>query len=241
MSNKEKICLIAGVGPGTGTACVKKFSDNGYKVVMMARNIDFLNNLQTKTPNSFAYECDVSNMNDIKETCSKVITEVGNPNIFIHNAVAGVADGGLAGSFLSDNPERLDRNFNVNTKSLLYFARAFAPNMITNKSGAMIITGNTSALRGKPDFVYFAPTKAAQRILAQSLARELGPKGVHVAYILVDASIDTPRTRPIFAADKEDSYFCKPIDIANEIFHVAHQARSAWSFDVELRPDIEKW
>lgn len=241
MSNKEKICLIAGVGPGTGTACVKKFSDNGYKVVMMARNIDFLNNLQTKTPNSFAYECDVSNMNDIKETCSKVIAEVGNPNIFIHNAVAGVADGGLAGSFLSDNPERLDRNFNVNTKSLLYFARAFAPNMITNKSGAMIITGNTSALRGKPDFVYFAPTKAAQRILAQSLARELGPKGVHVAYILVDAAIDTPRTRPIFAADKEDSYFCKPIDIANEIFHVAHQARSAWSFDVELRPDIEKW
>ena len=241
MSNKEKICLIAGVGPGTGTACVKKFSDNGYKVVMMARNIDFLNNLQTKTPNSFAYECDVSNMNDIKKTCSKVIAEVGNPNIFIHNAVAGVADGGLAGSFLSDNPERLDRNFNVNTKSLLYFARAFAPNMITNKSGAMIITGNTSALRGKPDFVYFAPTKAAQRILAQSLARELGPKGVHVAYILVDAAIDTPRTRPIFAADKEDSYFCKPTDIANEIFHVAHQARSAWSFDVELRPDIEKW
>ena len=241
MSNKEKICLIAGVGPGTGTACVKKFSDNGYKVVMMARNIDFLNNLQTKTLNSFAYECDVSNMNDIKETCSKVIAEVGNPNIFIHNAVAGVADGGLAGSFLSDNPERLDKNFNVNTKSLLYFARAFAPNMITNKSGAMIITGNTSALRGKPDFVYFAPTKAAQRILAQSLARELGPKGVHVAYILVDAAIDTPRTRPIFAADKEDSYFCKPTDIANEIFHVAHQARSAWSFDVELRPDIEKW
>jgi len=207
----------------------------------MARNIDFLNNLQTKTPNSFAYECDVSNMNDIKETCSKVIAEVGNPNIFIHNAVAGVADGGLAGSFLSDNPERLDKNFNVNTKSLLYFARAFAPNMIANKSGAIIITGNTSALRGKPDFVYFAPTKAAQRILAQSLARELGPKGVHVAYILVDAAIDTPRTRPIFAADKEDSYFCKPIDIANEIFHVAHQARSAWSFDVELRPDIEKW
>ena len=241
MSNKEKICLIAGVGPGTGTACVKKFSDNGYKVVMMARNIDFLNNLQTKTPNSFAYECDVSNMNDIKETCSKVIAEVGNPNIFIHNAVAGVADGGLAGSFLSDNPERLDRNFNVNTKSLLYFARAFAPNMIDNKSGSIIITGNTSALRGKPDFIYFAPTKAAQRILSQSLARELGPKGIHVAYILIDAAIDTPRTRPLFAADKEDIFFCKPIEIANEIFHVAHQARSAWSFDVELRPDIEKW
>jgi len=241
MLDKEKICLIAGVGPGTGTACVKKFSNNGYKVVMIARNIDFINNLQTKTPNSFTYECDVSNMNDIKDTCSKVIAEVGNPNIFIHNAVAGVADGGLAGSFLSDNPERLDRNFNVNTKSLLYFARALAPNMIDNKSGSIITTGNTSALRGKPDFIYFAPTKAAQRILSQALARELGPKGVHVAYILIDAAIDTARTRPIFAPDKEDNFFCKPEDIANEIFHVAHQARSAWSFDVELRPDIEKW
>jgi NAD(P)-dependent dehydrogenase (short-subunit alcohol dehydrogenase family) len=113
--------------------------------------------------------------------------------------------------------------------------------MIENKLGSIIVTGNTSALRGKPDFIYFAPTKAAQRILAQSLARELGPKGVHVAYVLVDAAIDTPRTRTIFAGDKEDSYFCKPTDIANEIFHVAHQARSAWSFDVELRPDIEKW
>ena len=81
--------------------------------------------------------------------------------------------------------------------------------MIENKSGSIIITGNTSALRGKPDFIYFAPTKAAQRVMAESLARELGPKGVHVAYILIDAAIDTPRTRPIFAADKDDDFFCK--------------------------------
>ena len=241
MKNKEKICLIAGVGPGTGTQSAKKFSKNDYKVIMLARNINFIKNLEKKIHNSFAYQCDVSDMRNIKETCDQVITEVGNPDIFIHNAVAGVADGGLAGSFLGDNPERLDRNFNVNTKSLLYFARALAPNMIKNKSGSIIITGNTSALRGKPDFIYFAPTKAAQRILAQSLARELGPKGVHVAYILIDAAIDTPRTRPIFAKDKKDDYFCKPEDIANEVFHVAHQARSAWSFDVEIRPDIEKW
>ena len=77
--------------------------------------------------------------------------------------------------------------------------------------------------------------------MAESLARELGPKGVHVAYVLIDAAIDTPRTRPLFAADKDDSFFCKPQDIANEIFHVAHQPRSAWSFNVEIRPDIEKW
>ena len=132
-------------------------------------------------------------------------------------------------------------NYRIKNESLLYFARALAPDMIKNKSGSIIITGNTSALRGIPNFVYFAPTKAAQRILAQSLARELGPKGVHVAYLLVDAAIDTPRTRPIFNADKEDHFFCKPEDIAKEIFHIAHQPRSTWSFDAEIRPDIEKW
>ena len=241
MSNNQKICLIAGCGPGTGSESVKKFTQEGYKVAMLARNIDLLNELQSKFKNSYAYKCDVSDMDQIANVCSKVKKDIGAPNIFIHNAVAGVADGGLAGSFLSDNPERLDRNFKVNTKSLLYFARELAPNMIENKSGAIIITGNTSALRGKPDFIYFAPTKAAQRVMAESLARELGPKGVHVAYILIDAAIDTPRTRPIFAADKDDDFFCKPKDIANEIFHVAHQPRSAWSFNVELRPDNEKW
>ena len=123
---------------------------------MLARNIDFINSIKSEIPNSFAYKCDVSNMEEIKDICSKVIQEVGNPNIFIHNAVAGVADGGLAGSFLDDNPDKLDRNFNVNTKSLLYFARALAPAMIENKSGSIIVTGNTSALRGKPAFVYFA-------------------------------------------------------------------------------------
>ena len=106
----------------------------------------------------------------------------------------------------------------------------------------IIVTGNTSAMRGKANFAYFAPTKSAQRILAQSIARELGPKGVHVAYIIVDAAIDTPRTRPIFFGDKkDDDFFCKPSAIAEEIYHVAHQNRSAWSFDVEIRPDIEKW
>ena len=107
--------------------------------------------------------------------------------------------------------------------------------------GAIIATGNTSAKRGKANFAYFAPTKAAQRILAQAMARDLGPQGVHVAYLIVDAAIDTPRTRPIFAPDKDDDFFCKPSAIADEIYHVAHQDPSAWSFDIEVRPYQENW
>ena len=113
--------------------------------------------------------------------------------------------------------------------------------MIEAGKGAIIVTGNTSAWRGKPRFSMFAPTKAAQRILAQAMARDLGPQGVHVAYVTVDAAIDTPWTRPRLYPDNPDDFFTDPDAIAEEIFHVAHQDRSAWSFDVELRPFNEDW
>ena len=86
----------------------------------------------------------------------------------------------------------------------------------------------------------FAPTKAAQRILAESMARSLGPRGVHVAYVVIDAVIDVPWTRERFAG-KPDEFFAKPDDIAETIWHLAHQPRSAWSFEVDLRPFGENW
>ncbi|MEC8388311.1 MAG: short-chain dehydrogenase, partial [Pseudomonadota bacterium] len=97
------------------------------------------------------------------------------------------------------------------------------------------------ATRGKAHWGFFASTKAAQRILAEAIAREFGPQGVHVAYFMIDASIDTPRTRPAMAAGKPDDFFAKPAAIAEEMFHVAHQDRSTWSFLVELRPFGETW
>jgi NAD(P)-dependent dehydrogenase (short-subunit alcohol dehydrogenase family) len=112
--------------------------------------------------------------------------------------------------------------------------------MIARGRGALVVTGNTSALRGKPAFAAFAPTKAAQRILAQAIAREVGPRGVHVAYVVVDAVIDVPWTRQAFSG-RPDDFFIQPRAIADEIWHVVHQDRSAWSFDVELRPFGETW
>src|SRR5437867_1727540 len=106
--------------------------------------------------------------------------------------------------------------------------------------GAIITTGNTSAIRGKAGFAGFAPTKAAQRILAESIAREVGPKGVHVAYVMIDAVIDLEWTRQMFP-NAPDEFFVKPAAIAEEVWHVAHQDRSAWSFNVELRPFRETW
>jgi NAD(P)-dependent dehydrogenase (short-subunit alcohol dehydrogenase family) len=103
------------------------------------------------------------------------------------------------------------------------------------------VTGNTAAWRGKPNFCMFAPTKAAQRILAESIARDLGPKGIHAAYITIDAAIDTPWTRERMYPNQPDEFFAKPSAIADTVYHVAHQDRSAWSFNVEVRPYPEQW
>jgi len=134
----------------------------------------------------------------------------------------------------------LNRNFQVNTMALLYLARRLAPAMIAAGEGAIVASGNTSALRGKAGFAGFAPTKAAQRILAEAIGREVGPKGVHVAYVLIDAVIDLEWTRKRWP-DAPDSFFIKPVAIADEIWHVVHQDRSAWSFNVEVRPFGETW
>jgi len=166
---------------------------------------------------------------------SEVERELGSPNVVIHNAVRGTF-----GTFGELNPSDLNRNFQVNTMGLLYLARRFAPAMIRAGKGAIAVTGNTSALRGKPTFAGFAPTKAAQKSLTEAMARELGPQGVHVAYVVIDAVIDVPWTRERFN-DKADEFFIRPQAIAGEIWHVVHQDRSAWSFNVELRPFGEYW
>ena len=124
--------------------------------------------------------------------------------------------------------------------ALLHLARRLAPAMVAAGGGAIVATGNTSALRGKANFAGFAPTKAAQRILAESMARDLGPKGVHVAYVVIDAVIDLEWTRRLYP-DARDDFFIRPAAIADEIWHVVHQERSAWSFNVEVRPFGETW
>jgi short-subunit dehydrogenase len=202
---------------------------------MLARNVERLRELEQELPNSKAYMCDVSDAAQVEATVDKILGELGTPAALIYNAV-----GGAFGSFLEIDPAVLNRNFQVNTMGLLYLARRIAPGMISAGAGNIIVTGNTSALRGKPSFAGFAPTKAAQRILTEALARELGPKGIHVAYIIIDAVIDLAWTRERFKG-KPDEFFIKPAAIAEEAWHITQQNRNAWSFNVELRPYCENW
>ena len=203
---------------------------------MLARNADNLAALASKYEDARAYGCDVADLDALVETVSRVKAEMGAPRTVVHNALRS-ARGGI----LELDPDDLEKNFRVNTTALLYLARETIPAMLEAGEGAIMVTGNTSATRGGKNFGFFASTKAAQRILAESIAREFGPQGIHVAYFIIDAAIDTPRTREVLAPGRPDDFFAKPPAIAEEIYRVAHQDRSAWSFRVELRPFGETW
>lgn len=231
----DPVCLISGVGPGTGAALARRFSAGGYRVAMLARSAERLEALESEIEGSRAYACDVSDAEAVRTTVTQVRGDLGAPGVLVHNAV-----GGAFGDFLEVEPEQLRANFEVNVMGLLYLARALAPAMIEAGRGAIMVTGNTSARRGMPRFAGFAPTKAAQRILAESMARSLGPQGVHVAYFVIDAVIDLEWTRRRMP-DQPDDFFIKPDAIAENVWYVAHQDPSAWSFEVELRPYGERW
>lgn len=234
----KPVCLVTGVGPskGTGGEIAKRFAAGGYQVAMLARNAENLAEIEAEVDGATAFPCDVGDLDALVATIAQVRERLGAPSVVVHNALRSVR-----GSILDLDPEDLERNFRVNTTALLYLARETIPAMLDAGKGAILVTGNTSATRGKTNWGFFASTKASQRILAESIAREFGPKGIHTAYFVIDASIDTPRTRPVLAPDAPDDFFAKPSAIADEMYHVAHQDRSTWSFLVELRPFGETW
>ena len=233
MSNK--VALITGVGPGTGSSIARRFSKGGYKIAMIARDKERLKKLEDELEGSKGYSCELRNPEYLYNTIDEIIEDFGCPDVFVHNAVRGTR-----GNFLEFTPDELQSNFDINVLALHRIAQKVAPEMIKNKSGAIIVTGNTSAHRGKANFGGTASTKAAQKILTESFARYLNPKGVHVAYITIDAAIDLEWTRKAWP-DKPDEFFILPNDIADEVWHIAHQAKSAWTFDHWLRPFGENW
>jgi NAD(P)-dependent dehydrogenase (short-subunit alcohol dehydrogenase family) len=231
----SKVCLITGVGPGTGAALARRFVEGGYAIAMLARDAARLEALSAELGNASSYVCDVSDSAALSETWDRVRSELGAPQVVVHNAVAAER-----GSYMDIDPRRLQKAFEVNTLALLQLARLATPDMLELGSGAIICTGNTSAYRGRAKFAGFAPTKAAQRILMESIAREAGPKGIHAAYVAIDAVIDVPWTREAFA-DRPDEFFCQPADIAEECYRLAHQPTSAWTFESVIRPFGEVW
>jgi NAD(P)-dependent dehydrogenase (short-subunit alcohol dehydrogenase family) len=140
----KPIALVTGVGPGTGSAIVRRFAAGGFRVIALARSPERIRALEQELTDTHAIICDVSSEREVADAVANVRNSYGSPNVLIHNAV-----GGGWGTFLEIEPQMLERNFRVNVMGLLYLAREVAPEMIKSGNGAILVTGNTSAIRGK--------------------------------------------------------------------------------------------
>ena len=231
---EKPICAVVGVGPGNGAALARRFAAGGYAVALMARG-STPGTLAAELDDARAYECDVADATSVKDTFARVRAELGEVDVLVYNAGSG-----SWGSIEEITPEAFEAAWRVNALGSLLVARQVIPAMKRAGAGSIIFIGATASLRGMPRTAAFAPAKAAQRILAESMARSLWPAGIHVALVVLDGVVDLPKTREMMP-DKSEDFFIKPKDVAESAFWLSGQARSAWSFAIEARPFGETW
>jgi NAD(P)-dependent dehydrogenase (short-subunit alcohol dehydrogenase family) len=229
------ICVIVGVGEGNGAALARAFSKVGMAVALLARQSEFTAKLAATLPDARAYACDVSDATSVSEAFARMRSDLGDPMTVVYNVGSGVW-----GDVESISLEAFEVSWRVNAYGALAVSREVIPAMKAAGSGNIIFIGATASRRGGPNTAAFAPAKAAQRSLAESMARSLWPCGIHVALIVIDAVVDLPGTRRNMP-DKPDSFFLKPDDMAASAVWLAQQPRSAWTFEIEVRPFGEKW
>lgn len=231
----KPVCVIVGVGPGNGAAFATRFSKEGYRLVLLARSHEFINELASGIENASAYECDVTDGNSIQVIFDQIKQKLGQIDVVIYNAGSG-----HWGDIEKIKAEEFEMNWRVNALGLFLVSQQVIPMMKKNSRGNIIIIGATASKRGGVQTAAFAPAKAAQRSLAESMAKYLWPLGVHIALIIVDGIIDLPNTR-VRMPDKPDDFFVKPDDVASAAFLLTQQPSSTWSFEIEIRPFGEKW
>jgi NAD(P)-dependent dehydrogenase (short-subunit alcohol dehydrogenase family) len=239
MAEKAKlVAVVLGVGPGLGASLSRRFAQ-GYAVAISARSADYLRSLgdEIRGAGGDALEvpADMSDPAQVEAAFKTIRERLGPPAILIYNAGAGPF-----GSLADISAEQYEYSWRVNALGAFVSAKEVAPNMIAQGNGVMLFTGATAGVKAGPRSAAFGPAKFAMRGLAQSLARDLGPKGIHIAWINVDGVIDIPRTRKN-APQLKDEDLLKPAAIAETYWHVAHQDRSAWTMELEVRPFKEKF
>lgn len=227
--------VIVGVGEGNGAALARAFAKTGMTLALLARQKAFTSELAATLPKARAYACDVGDAASVAEAFARIRSELGDPTTVVYNAGSGVW-----GDVESISLEAFEAAWRVNAYGALAVSHEVIPAMKAAGSGNIIFIGATASRRGGVKTAAFAPAKAAQRSLAESMARSLGPAGIHVALIVVDAVVDLPRTRRAMT-DKPESFFLQPDDMAASAVWLAQQPRSAWTFEIEVRPFGEKW
>ncbi|GAB2728369.1 SDR family NAD(P)-dependent oxidoreductase [Halomonas garicola] len=231
----NQVCAIIGIGPGNGLALTRRFAREGYQVAMLSRDIDRLKEWEKDIAGTHAYQYDATDGVRASEVFARIREELGPVSVLLYNAGAGV--------FKRADETTLDEfetTWRVNCYGLLAATQAVLDQLREHDQASLVVTGASAALRGRAGTAPFASAKAAQRSLTQSLARQLGPENIHVAYVVIDGVIDLPRTREAMP-DKPDTFFLNADAIADSVWFLTRQQRSAWTFELDLRPFGEAW
>jgi NAD(P)-dependent dehydrogenase (short-subunit alcohol dehydrogenase family) len=229
--------MVVGVGPGLGFALVERFARAGMAVAMTARQAGRLEQLLAERPvdGARAYACDAADRAQVDRLFEQVQTELGTPELVTFNAGSF-----QPGSVLDIDPSEFERCWRIGCFAGFLVGKAAARLMVQDGRGTILFTGATAALRGSAKFANLAVPKFGLRALAQSMARELGPKGVHVAHVIIDGQIFSERYQHLEAQRGPDSLL-RPEAIAETYYQLHLQLRSAWTHELDLRPWVEKF
>ena len=231
----KPVCVVAGIGPGNGAAFARRFAADGYAVALLARKLDTSRELAAALPDARAWECDVGGAASVGRAFDGIREALGDPEVVIYNAGSGVF-----GGFDDVTAADFEASWRVNALGGFLVAKQVVPAMKRAGRGNFVFIGATASRRGAARTAAFAPAKAAQRSLAEAMAKSLGPAGIHVSLIVIDGVVDLPRTRQRLP-DKPDEFFVRPDDVAATAAFLVGQPRSAWTFELEARPFAEPW
>ena len=229
---KYKTALIVGVGEGLSASLAHLFAREKLNVALAARKIEKLGKLCRET-GAHAYACDASVADDVERLFGLVEREIGAPDLVVYNASARAR-----GAFVDLAPADVAQAILISAFGGFLVAQQAARRMLPNRHGAIVFTGASASVKGYPQSSPFAMGKFALRGLAQSLARELSPQGIHVAHFVIDGGIRSVARQD--SADRPDSWL-DPDAIALSYWNVLKQPRSAWTWEMELRPWVEKF
>ena len=229
---KYKTALIVGAGEGLSASLARLFAREGIRIALAARGIEKLGALCSET-GAKAFACNATEADDVERLFGLVEREVAVPDLVVYNA-----SGRARGAFVDLAPDDVAQAIAVSAFGGFLVAQQAVKRMLPNRHGAILFTGASASVKGYPQSAPFAMGKFALRGLAQSMARELSPQGIHVAHFVIDGGIrSAARVEP---ADRPDSML-DPDAIALSYWNVLQQPRSAWSWELEVRPWVEKF
>jgi NAD(P)-dependent dehydrogenase (short-subunit alcohol dehydrogenase family) len=234
-----RVAAVLGVGPGLGAALARRFAGEGFAIAMMARREDSLARIRQDIVNdggtALPVSTDATDADSVAAAFKRVRDELGDPEVLVYNAGAF-----QMGGVLEISPAQFDECFRANCAGAFYAAREVLPAMVEAGRGTILLTGASAALRGKARFSALAVGKFGLRALAQSIAREFGPQGIHVSHVIIDGQINTPSIREMMP-DREEHTLLSPDSIAETYWQLHTQDRTAWTLEADLRPSVESF